>query len=171
MYKIAVLIVSIIIINLIEKNLIKFKYYKEKEFDREFLKYGFISIGDLKKLDEYEFCDWLISLVNEMGYVLLKEYSDKSKIERRFIYEKNAAIGLLRMLHKDSTDEMLKVDVDELEKEIGFMVSQNLKEGIFITSGEFTNEAKEYINTLSNKFKISLVDGYYICNKKRQLWY
>lgn len=167
MTKIIILLISIFIINLVEKSLNKLEIYKEKQFNREFLEYGFISMEDLKELDEYEFYDWIAALVNKMGYRFIREYSNNNRSETKFIYEKNSSIGLMKMIHNSSD----KIGVEELQKEIGFMVSKNLIQGIFITSGEFDEESKAYIKSISDKFNISLIDGYTICNKKRQLWY
>ena len=167
MTKIIILLIAIFIINLLEKSLNNFNIYKEKQFNRDFLEYGFISAEDLKELDEYEFYDWIKELVNKMGYKFIREYANKNKSETKFIYEKNSSLGLMKMIYSSSS----KIGVEALQQEVGFMASKNLIQGVFITSSAFDEESKAYIKSISDKFNISLIDGDSICNKKRQLWY
>lgn len=170
MIKVMILIVVIFIVNILEKELIGFKNSKDKEFFRDFLEHGFISAEDLNDINADKFLDLSKSVVTGLGYKFLKEYSSDRECHQRFIYEKNASVGLIKLIYANERNERV-IDKEDIKTEVGFMSSQNLKEGIIITSGEFSDEAVEYIRSLSNRFKISLVDKYSMCNKRRQLWF
>ncbi|MEW5785041.1 MAG: restriction endonuclease [Bacillota bacterium] len=57
----------------------------------------------------------------------------------------------------------------DVQKLVGAMVGDRIKKGMIITTGELTDEARRYIETLPVSFKITVLDGEKLMQKLQDL--
>ena len=79
--------------------------------------------------------DIICSKNNEKYYVECKRYSNKS-------------------------DAPFLVDISIVRKLLGAMIGDNINKGIIITTGNITDDAKEFCNNLQSSFSIEFITGY-----------
>ena len=116
----------------------------------------------LKEVDPYKFEEIVLDLLIKMGY-------GGSKDEAKEMTQKTGDEGIDGIINED------KLGLDKIyiqakrwkdspvrrpiiQSFAGALDGQGANKGIFITTSNFTNEAKEYAEKLSNK-KIILIDG------------
>lgn len=156
----------------------------EKNFKSDYLKYGFLSRYYLaKNLTPLEFEDFCKDILKDMGYKNLENFSESfegginlcstNKNKRTYISAK--LYGLIKnedeekLVKENVNDEYEKVGRPEAQKFIGALVHDEVKNGIIITTGDFTDEAKQYIESLPEDFSIILIDGISLTNKLRNI--
>ncbi|MEA4828267.1 MAG: restriction endonuclease [Clostridium sp.] len=157
--------VILIALNLTNKYLIPSEDDVCNKFKDHRLMYGLTSRYFLSKLSNYEF-------ENFCSYFLIKKgYSNVDIISESFNGGvsmtcigsdfKKIYVSCIKSTNKESNndDNYENVGSPELQKLIGAMVHDKIFNGIVITNGNFSNGAYRYINQLSNKYNIKLIDG------------
>jgi len=154
----------------------------EKNFKSDYLKYGFLSRYFLaNNLTPLEFEDFCKDILKNMGYKNLENFSESfegginlcstNKNTRTYISAK--LYGLIKNEDEESKenldDKYEKVRRPEVQKFIGALVHDEVKNGIIITTGDFTDEAKEYVKNLPEDYSIFLIDGISLTNKLRNV--
>lgn len=147
----------------------------QKYIKHEYLKYGFISRNYLAdNLNEHEFENWCEIFLDKMGYKNIYHLSaeNKSPVNLACVID-NRTIYILTKLCKPKNaadnDNFESIGRPELQKFIGTMIQNQIQYGIIMTTGNFTKEAIEYVNTLPLKYSIKLIDGIDLIGKFRKM--
>lgn len=154
--------------------------YKRLEgwFDGEYLKYGFLSRYYLSShLTQYKFEEWCIYVLENMGYKNLTNVSELieggvniiAPDKNKTTYISTRLYGLESDNKKNLNDKYFKIGRPELQKFVGALVHDNITDGILITTGDFTDEAINYVNSLLPKYSIVLIDGITLTKYLRKL--
>lgn len=141
------------------------------EFKQQRLKFGLISRSFLSNLNKYEFEDFC------RYFLLFNGYNDIFNISEDF----NGGLSLVcsnsngnrvyvscvKSEHKnDNIDDVYSiVGIEELQKFVGLMLCDGVKEGIVLANGNFSNDAIKFTHKLSQKYKIQLIDGISLSKK------
>jgi hypothetical protein len=158
---------------------IKLGYKKlENRFDEEYIKYGFLSRYYLSShLTQYKFEEWCIYILESMGYKNLTNVSELieggvniiAPDKNRTTYISTRLYGLDSDNKKNLNDKYYKIGRPELQKFVGALVHDNITDGILITTGDFTDEAINYVKSLPDKYSIVLIDGIALTKYLRKL--
>ncbi len=117
----------------------------------------------LKETDSYKFEEIVLNLLIKMGYGGSREEAKKTTKRTNdggidgIINEDRLGLGRIYIQAKRWQDTT--VGRPEIQKFSGALDTPGANKGIFITTSEFTDEAIEYANKLTNK-KIILINGY-----------
>jgi HJR/Mrr/RecB family endonuclease len=140
-----------------------YNYIKLREFytvNIKRLKQGIIQIEDLHELTPTEFEHWCGSFLDKEGfyniYVTPKDSDDGKDIICRKTNEVYY-VECNRFVLNQATK--YQIDVEIVKQLIGSMVSDKITNGIIITSGIFTKEAINYIETLPKLYKVLMYNG------------
>jgi len=141
------------IISLIKKKRNKQEYIED-------LKIGRLTKKDLHKYTPYEFENWCGEFLELMGFTEIevtpsgndggKDICCRKGTEKYFVECKRYGC---------SKNSQLKIDIEIIRKLIGAMKGENISKGIIITTGYAANEAKDYVRTLPDNCKVSIIDG------------
>lgn len=152
----------------------------DSNYEKEYLKYGFVSRKNLSKLNQNEFTKWCCKIVGNLGYnsieITTNEYTERNLIckdKSGLIYVKCTPLKL-----KDTENDK-KVGIDEdnyetlgrpdIQKLVGEMVHDKVNNAVVITNGDFSNEVLEYIGTLPSKYSIKLINGIELTKQFRKI--
>ncbi|WP_029689281.1 restriction endonuclease [Thermoanaerobacter sp. A7A] len=117
----------------------------------------------LKEVDPYKFEEIVLDLLIKMGY-------GGSKEEAKEMTQKTGDEGIDGIINEDKLGfDKIYIQAKRWKERFvgrpiiqtfaGALDGQGANKGIFITTSNFTNEAKEYVEKLPNK-KIILIDGH-----------
>lgn len=135
------------------------------EFKQQRLKFGLISRFFLSNLNKYEFEDYCRNFLLHNGYNDIFSVSEDfngglSLVCTNFNGNRVYVSCIKSEQKKDNTDDIYStVGIKELQKFVGLMLCDGVKEGIVITNGDFSNDAIKYADKLSQEYKIQLIDG------------
>ena len=140
-----------------------YNYIKSTKFytlNIERLKHGIIQIEDLHELTPNEFEHWCADFLGKEGfnnlYITPKGSDDGKDIicnKANDIYYVECTKFVL------SQSEKHQIDIEIVKKLIGSMASEKITNGIIITSGIFTKDAINYIETLPKPYNILMYNG------------
>jgi restriction system protein len=130
-----------------------------KEYIQD-LKFGVLSKKDLHNYTPYEFEHWCAEFIEKQGFtdisiivsgqdgdkdIVCKKGTETYYIEcKRYPYSKNAEF---------------KVDIGAVRNLVGSMEASGIRNGLIITTGYAASEAIEYLNTLPEDYRVSIIDG------------
>jgi restriction endonuclease Mrr len=164
---------------ILSSKVIKLGYKRlESWFDEEYLKYGFLSRYYLSgHLTQYKFEEWCVYVLENMGYKNLTNVSELieggvsiiAPDKNKTTYISTRLYGLEFDSKKNINDKYFKIGRPELQKFVGALVHDNITNGILITTGDFTDEAINYVNSLPPKYSIVLIDGITLTKYLRKL--
>jgi restriction endonuclease Mrr len=154
--------------------------YKRLEdwFDEEYIKYGFLSRYYLSShLTQYKFEEWCIYVLESMGYKNLTNVSELieggvniiAPDKNKTTYISTRLYGLESDDKKNLNDKYFKIGRPELQKFVGALVHDNITDGILITTGDFTEEAINYVKSLPAMYSVVLIDGITLTKYLRKL--
>lgn len=135
-----------------------------------------VSKKDLYNLPSWEFDKWCASLLSKMGYDDMKIISEHIDGGKDIICTKDDSIAYIECIQKSAADG--KIDRDEcyekvgrpdIQKFVGNMLHDNIKDGIVLTTGYFSTEANEYVKSLPEDFNVQTMDGDSLSMKHLQL--
>jgi hypothetical protein len=158
---------------------IKLGYKKlEHWFREEYIKYGFLSRYYLSsQLTQYKFEEWCIYILESMGYKNLTNVSEfieggvnlVAPDKNKTTYISTRLYGLDSDNKKNLNDKYCTIGRPELQKFVGALVHDNIMDGIIITTGDFTDEAINYVKSLPSKYSMVLIDGITLTKYLRKL--
>lgn len=158
---------------------IKFCYEKLNGWYKlEYVKYGFLSRHYLcSNIAAYEFEDWCKSILESMGYNHLKKISETmeggvnltSVNNNTYNYICTRLYGLQTDNKDNVSDDYKKVGRPEIQEFIGALVHDEVKNGVIITTGDFTDEAIEFVNLLPKEYSVVLIDGITLTKELRKI--
>jgi restriction endonuclease Mrr len=150
----------------------------EDWFDGEYIKYGFLSRYYLSShLTQYKFEEWCIYVLESMGYKNLTNISELieggvsiiAPDKNKTTYISTRLYGLESDSKSNLNDKYFKIGRPELQKFVGALVHDNITDGILITTGDFTEEAINYVKSLPPMYSIMLIDGITLTKYLRKL--
>lgn len=140
-----------------------YTYIKSSKFYKlniERLKQGIIQIEDLDELTPNEFEYWCGNFLDKEGFNNIYITPKESDGGKDIICNKANEIYYVECKRFVLSDEAkYQIDIEIAKKLIGSMASENITNGIIITSGIFTKEAINYIETLPKLYKILMYNG------------
>jgi hypothetical protein len=164
---------------ILSNKVIKSGYKKlEDWFGEEYIKYGFLSRYYLSsQLTQYKFEEWCSYILESMGYKNLTNVSELieggvniiAPDKNKTTYISTRLYGLDSDNKKNISDKYCKIGKTEIQKFVGALVHDNITDGILITTGDFTDEAINYVNSLPPKYTIVLIDGITLSKYLRKL--
>ena len=154
--------------------------YKRLEywFGGEYIKYGFLSRYYLSsQLSQYKFEEWCSYILESMGYENLTNVSELVEGgvniialgENKTTYISTRLYGLDSDNKSNVNDKYYRIGRPELQRFVGALIHDNITDGILVTTGDFTDEAKNYIKSLPGKYSIALIDGITLTKYLRKL--
>lgn len=172
-----------VLVLIFSSKLIKFIENKiNSKFNSEYVKYGFLSRYYLSsRFTDREFQEWCKYFLKNMHYRNLKNVSENFEGGISFIStnNKNPTYISTRLYQlKDSEKNKQKKNVDdsykaigrpEVQKFVGALVHDRVKSGVIITTGDFTQEAIEYVRSLPKDYLIVLIDGAALTKELRKI--
>ena len=140
-----------------------YSYIKLREFyisNIKRLKQGIIKVEDLHELTPTEFEHWCGSFLDKEGFYNIYVTPDSLDGEKDIICKKSNEIYYVEC-KKFILNQAVQyqIDIEIVKQLIGSMVSDNVTNGIIITSGIFTKETINYIKTLPKLYKIITYNG------------
>lgn len=146
----------------------------KESFKEQRLKYGLASRHFLSnKLSDREFescCAYF--LIND-GYSNITHVSEDFKGGLSLICNEHddskIYVSCIKSSHKENNlnDDYDTVGRPELQKLIGIMIHDKVYKAIVITTGNFSSDAKKYVEQLSSEYNIQLIDG---ISLSRSMW-
>jgi hypothetical protein len=174
---IVLLIVALLLV--FSKKLIKIGYDKvNSKFEEEYLRYGFLSRYYLStKLTDYEFEEWCKCILENMHYKNIKNISESIEggvnlvsINKDIpVYISTRLYGLEFNEKSNVNDNYRTIGRPEVQKFVGALVHDKVKNGVIVTTGDFTNEAVEYVKSLPKDYLIVLIDGIALTKELRKV--
>jgi hypothetical protein len=158
------------------KNRILYKLANNSLYPMSFIPYDLI-YDDKKAKEEDDFLYWCGELLKDIGYSDIEYVCSKAyKCNDIVCYEGKDSVYvecmLLTNIETDSImDEDLweKVDRPFAQKFVGTLLHDQVNKGIIITTGGFSDDAKEYVDSLPKDITVKLIDGYELTKKVREL--
>ncbi len=170
-------IVAIVLV--LSSKVLKVGYKRlENWLDGEYIKYGFLSRYYLSsKLTQYKFEEWCIHILESMGYKNLKNISESieggvniiASEKNKITYISTRLNGVALEDKKNISDNYTKIGRPEIQKFVGVLVHDNITHGFIITTGDFNDEAVNYVKSLPDKYSIELIDGITLTQYLRKL--
>lgn len=109
------------------------------------------SLDDIKKLSWKEFENLIEAYYNQKGYEVIHTGYDSSDGGIDLIAKKNGEKIIIQCKHWKA----YKIDVKVIREVYGLLVAENASKAIIVTSGDFTEPAKEF----AKEKPIELIDG------------
>ena len=130
--------------------------------------YGLVSRKDLVNLSNSHFISWCTDILESIGFrsIQLNTYKQDSNFQLRgYINEKLTYIKCAKLDYIDRTknsledDDFLTVGRPDLQKLVGTMEHDNIMLGYVLTTGDFTDDAIEFANTMPDGYFLKIIDG------------
>ncbi|WP_125153800.1 hypothetical protein [Clostridium rectalis] len=160
--------------NIYSKILDKFIKKANDNFYNKWLKYGLLSWKKLSELDIDKFDDWccefLININCKSVSTIYKSYENNLIIIS--CIKNHEPYHVLCKLSQNKSDSFEKFDTLSLNEAymfVGDMLENNITKGLILSTGEYTNEILQYINLISDKYLIDLLDGVTLTNEHRKI--
>ncbi len=141
-----------------------------------YIPYKYVFDDALSK-EKDEFLHWCRKFLADLGYTDIKMEYDELKAAKEITCTKDGEpvyvqCRLLKL--EDGTpaakeDYWPKLGRGEIQKLMGSMVKDRVTQGIIITTGDFTSEAKECAALIADPYSIKLIDGCEITKTVRKL--
>lgn len=187
------LIICLIVTNLLIS--ITYKLYS-KWYNKNYLKYGFLSrfyiynefsphMGNYpfawffayrKPLKPTRFEQWCKYFLKNLGYenfLFISEHYEGSvnlqTVNNNITTYVSTRLYGLSEGYKNINDNYATIGRPEVQKFVGALVHDRIKNGIIITTGDFTSEAIEYIKSLPPEYYVRLIDGITLTKNLRQI--
>ncbi len=121
---------------------------------------GEITINDILDLSPYEFEHWCEIFLEKEGYIIenIKNKSGDGVVD--IICKRGTETYYVECKkHHKKTKTKLIIDTNTVNKLIGAMVKDEIKNGMIITTGILSKEAIQYIKTMPKEYNLKLYDG------------
>lgn len=164
-YQIIILAVLILAYPIINWILLNVYVTYDLRFDKDFIKHGYLSRKHLSDLSKDNFNDWCVNFLAQIGYKTPMRVTHSSKLERNIFcksekLETYVVCNPLGLKDKPTTeDDYHTVGRPDVQRLVGEMVHDSVQNGIIITTGDFTEDAREFVKSLPENLKIRLIDG------------
>lgn len=130
------------------------------------LNYGIVSRKDLISLSDFNFIQWSIPILENLGlhnidlinYKLSYNFQVKGYINGKLSYIKFVKLKQDSSNPNDE-DAFFTVGRPDLQKFVGTMERDNVKIGYVLTNGNFSSEANDYAKTMPSNYCLKLIDG------------
>lgn len=174
MYVIFIIAIAFIGLSYYSKHLNKLNIELRNNHRSQWLKYGLVSRKHLAELSIGDFENWCFNLLEKLGYKNIEIASSwryenyKTIISTK--YKKTIYVWCKLAKEIDEySDNYESIGRPDVQRFIGTLEHDNVTDGIIITTGDFTSEALKYVNSLPNKFNISIYDGVALTNTHRAI--
>lgn len=159
-------IAIILILKIANKYFIPSKDEIKERFITKKLYYGLTSRYFLSKITDQQFEEYCYYFLDKQDYTNTTHISEEIEGRLSLICSKNKISKIYVSCFKatceegkNTNDNYQLIGRPYLQKFVGIMVHDEIHDGIVITNGSFSQEAKEYVKTLSEKYNIKLIDG------------
>jgi hypothetical protein len=148
------------------------------KFNAQYMKYGFLSRYYLSgNLTPYNFEEWCKYILKNMHYNNLENISENIEGGVNIIstnnniptYISTRLYGLQSGEKNNISDNYKTIGRPEVQKFVGALVHDGVKNGIIITTGGFSKEANEYVKSLGGDYLIVLIDGISLTKELRKI--
>lgn len=124
------------------------------------LKHGILNIDDIHDLTPNEFEHWCGDFLKKQGFKDVYVTPKSPDEGKDIVCEKNNKKYYVECKkYANSRNAKFKVTKNICKKLVGAMVGDGIANGIIITTGIFTKDSLEYINTLPAQYDFILYDG------------
>jgi len=173
------LLTMIFIILIYSGKIIKeMKNTAEWQFKSDYLKYGYLSRYYLSmNLSPSKFEDFCKDILGKMGYKNLEYVSETMESGNNIrltssklsTYISTRLYGVKNNEKRNIDDSYEAIGRSEVQKFIGALVHDKIKNGIIMTTGDFTEEAIKYTESLPGEYTIKLIDGIALTKELRKI--
>lgn len=124
-----------------------------------------------------EFLHWCRKFLEDLGYSNFSYEYDSVKVakdmtcykEEELVYVQCRLLKLEPGTPVSKEDYWPKLGRADVQTFVGAMVSDGVTRGVLITTGDFTEEAYTYAETISQRFHVQLIDGYTVTKTVRKM--
>ncbi|WP_461207404.1 restriction endonuclease [Clostridium sp. DL1XJH146] len=121
---------------------------------------GEININDILDLSPFEFEHWCEIFLEKEGYIIesIKNLSGDGKVD--IICKRGTETYYVECKkHNKKSKSKLIIDTNTINKLLGSMVKDEIKNGMIITTGVISKSAIQYIKTMPKEYNFKLYDG------------
>lgn len=172
---ILILLLMLIAINIVKKLIAVISNIFESQYQEQFLRYGLVSRSYLSKLNSTDFDKWCLELLENLGYEDVTFVSNSYSVERSLVCSKEnkkyyVICSLLSLKDKNKDpDDFEAIDEVKVQRFLGELAHDKVKNSIIITNGNFSKNAIDYAQSLSENYNIRLIDGIELTNLFRSM--